>query len=202
MTCKPHIGMSVSKSKNRMSQLYHLGQFLDVDGLSLMYKAFICSCLEYGHLLFYRAANSHLCRLDSLQRRADGMCSTAFSSLSSRSQAAAVGLICKLLDGQGRGILQSFCSHFATYSTKRSSHLSASNDPARDYRLTVLGSFKSLEMFLHNWNVSAIQAWNSLPAPLLTNVSKWCDVMKTLQHYVTATTIIALYLFVFVFLLL
>jgi len=71
----------------------------------------------------------------------------------------------------------------STYSTRRSSRLSASNDPARDYCLAVLGSFKHLDRCLRSWSVSAIQAWNSLPAPLLTDISKWSDVMKTLQHY-------------------
>ena len=83
MTWKPHIDMIVSKFKSCMSQLYRLRQFLDVEGLSLMYKAFIRPCLEYGHLLYYGAANSYLCRLDSLQHCAEGMCSTTFSSLSS-----------------------------------------------------------------------------------------------------------------------
>ena len=81
-----------------------------------------------------------------------------------------------------------FCPHFATYNTRRSSHLSTFNNPTRDYHLAVPGSFKSLDRFLRSWSVSAFQAWNSLPAPLLTDVSKWCDVMKTLQHYVTATS--------------
>ena len=116
------------------------------------------------------------------------MCSTTFSSSSSRRQAAVFGLIYKLLDGEGQGILQSFCPHFANYSSRKSSRLSTSNNPARDYHLAVPGSFKSLDRFLCSWNVSAIQAWSSLPAPLLTDVSKWCDVMKTLQHYVTATS--------------
>jgi len=186
MTWKPHIDMIVSKSKSRMSQLYRLCQFLDVGGLSLMYKAFIHPCLEYGHLLYYGAANTHLCRLDSLQHRAEGICSTTFSSLSSRRQAAAFGLICRLLDGEGHGNLQSFCPHFATYNTRRSSRLSASNDPAKDCRLAVPGTFKSLDRFLHSWCVSAVHVWNTLPASLLTGTIKWCDVMMTLQHYITS----------------
>jgi len=123
--------------------------------------------------------------LDSIQRRAEGVCSSTFSPLSSRRQAAAFGLICKLLDGEGRGNLQSFCPHFATYNTRRSSRLSAANDPARDCRLAVPGSFKSLDRFLHSWSVSAVDVWNTLPASLSTGTTKWCDAMRTLQHYIT-----------------
>jgi len=92
---------AVCKAHSEMRSI----SLLDVGGLSLMYKAFIRSCLEYGHLLYYGAANTHLCGLDSLQHRAEGICSTTFSSLSSYRQAAAFGLICKLLDGEGCGNL-------------------------------------------------------------------------------------------------
>ena len=37
MTLRPHIDMTVSKSKSRMSQLYCLCQFLDVDSLIITY---------------------------------------------------------------------------------------------------------------------------------------------------------------------
>jgi len=72
-----------------------------------MYIAFIQCCLEYD-LLYYGAANTHLCRLNSLQHHSEGICSTTFSSLSSRLQEAAFGMICKLLDGEGRGTYSPF----------------------------------------------------------------------------------------------
>ena len=70
-----------------------------------MYKSFVRSCLEYGHLLYFGAAKCHLDHLDALQHRAAGICHCTFPSLESRRHAAAIGLTCRLLDGEGRGDL-------------------------------------------------------------------------------------------------
>jgi len=142
MTWKPHIDMIVSKSKSRMSQLYRLCQFLDVDGLSLMYKALInSSVLVWSMVIYCSTEQLILIFVDwILSNVVLRVCAPPLSlHYLPRRQAAAFGLICKLLDGEGRGILQSFCPHFATYNTRRPSCLSASNDPARDYRLAVPG---------------------------------------------------------------
>ena len=48
-----------------------------------MYKSFIRSCLEYGHLLYFSAAKSHLDRLDTFQCRTAGICHDTFPSLES-----------------------------------------------------------------------------------------------------------------------
>jgi len=106
--------MIVSRAKQQMSQLCCLSSFLDPVGLSVMYKSFIRSCLEYGHLLYFGAAKSHLERLDALQRRAAGICHDTFPSLESHRCAAGIGLTCRLLDGEGRGNLQSLRPHFVT----------------------------------------------------------------------------------------
>ena len=79
-----------------------------------MYKSFVRSCLEYGHLLYFGAAKGYLKRLDALQCRAASICHSTFPSLKSRRHATAIGLLCRLLDGEGRGDLQSFVPHFVT----------------------------------------------------------------------------------------
>ena len=107
MTWKSQI---VPKYKSHMSQIYRSRQFFWM--LMVYHLCIKLSSIEYGHLLYYGAANSHLRRLDSLQCHAEGICSTTFSLLSSRCQAAAFRLICKLHDGEGQGIFQSFCPRF------------------------------------------------------------------------------------------
>ena len=57
--------MIVSKAKQWLAQLCHLSPFLDSASLSIMYKSFILSCLEYGHFLYFSAARSHLEHLDA-----------------------------------------------------------------------------------------------------------------------------------------
>jgi len=59
-------------------------------------------------------------------------------------QAAAFGLIHKLLDSEGHWNLQSFSTQFFTYNTRKSSGLSAYNDPAKDCHLAVPEIFKPL----------------------------------------------------------
>ena len=84
-----------------------------------------------------------------------------------------IGLICKLLDGEGQGNLQTFCPHFASYITRRSFRLSILDNHAKDYRLAVPGNSWSLDHFLHSWHISAVNIWNTLPAFMLTDGIKW-----------------------------
>ena len=51
-TWGPHVDMIVSKTKQRLAQLCRLSPYLEPAGLSIMYKSFVRSCLEYGHLLY------------------------------------------------------------------------------------------------------------------------------------------------------
>ena len=80
------------------------------------------SKIEYGNLIYWGAAEGYLEKLDRVQSSAVSMLadSSAFfiPSLESRRQAAAVGLTCKLLDGQGRGALSEVQPVFAPPTTK------------------------------------------------------------------------------------
>ena len=62
------LGVLSSYVASMPSPLCHLSAYLEVPvGLSTMYKSFIRSCLEYGHLFYFGAAKNHLDRLDALQ---------------------------------------------------------------------------------------------------------------------------------------
>ena len=149
----------------------------------LVYKSFIRSCLEYGHLLYFSAARSHLERLDALQRRAAGICHDTFP-LESRRYAAVVGLTCRLLDGEGRGDLQSFCPSFVTNTARRSSRLNDLSDPARASRLHNPVTFRSLDSFCRSWHAVISTIWDALPANLLLQgqATGWRFVLKDLQR--------------------
>ena len=149
-----------------------------------MFKSFVWSCLEYGHLLYFGAAKSHLDHLDTLQHRAAGICHCTFPSLESRRHAAAIGLTCCLLDGKGRGDLQSFTPQFATTATRRSSRLTDLSDPARALRLDTFITFKSLDHFRRSWHGSISSIWRTLPADLLLqgHAAGWRSVLKLLQR--------------------
>ena len=86
-TWGPHIDMIISRTKHRLAQLCRLSPYLDSVGLSIMYKSFVRSSLEYGHLLYFGAAKGYLKRLDALQSRAASICHSTFPSLESRRHA-------------------------------------------------------------------------------------------------------------------
>ena len=73
-----------------------------------MYKAFVRSTIEYGNLVYMGAADSTKEKLDRVQHAAAKMGQFEVESLGSRRQAALIGLVFKLLDGDGRGMLNEF----------------------------------------------------------------------------------------------
>ena len=75
--------------------------------------------LEYGNVLLTGAAFSHLQRLDQLQIRIQKTCCSTFQSLSYCCSAAVVGLVCCLLDGEGRVNLQDYCPQFSHNNSRR-----------------------------------------------------------------------------------
>ena len=176
--------MITSKTKQRLAQLCRLSSYLDSAGLSAMYKSFVCSCLEYGHLLYFGAARGYLNHLDTLQCRTASVCHSNFPSLERRRHATAIDLLCRLLDGEGRGNLQSLLPPFITSVSRRSSHLNNLPDPAQAFRLQNTITFKSLDCYCRSWHGAIPSLWNNLPANLLLrgHLMGWCSVLKDLQR--------------------
>ena len=73
-----------------------------------IYKSWIRPTLEYGSILYSEAANIHLRCLVDLQSHIERSCSFVFQTLSHRRNAAFMGLVCRLLAGEGRGNAHSF----------------------------------------------------------------------------------------------
>ena len=73
------------------------------------------------------ASATQLAKLDCMQQSAEQLCSSSFVPLSRRHHAAALGLLCKLLDGTCREHLQMFCPAF----------LSSVSLPRRSQRLNL-----------------------------------------------------------------
>ena len=71
-------------------------------------KAFVRSKIEYGNLVYWGAANTNLGMLDKVQQSAISLLDDPEPSLppcplERRREAVAVGLLVKVLDGEGRG---------------------------------------------------------------------------------------------------
>ena len=88
----------------------YLGDYLGWSGILLLSGHLFH---QYGSVIFMRASVTHLWKLDSVQQAAERKCQVTFPLLSSRQKASAIGLLCKLLDGQCRGPLQNFCPHIS-----------------------------------------------------------------------------------------
>ena len=109
--------------------------------------SFVRSVCEYGNVIFMGASVTHLQKLDSVQQAAERMCQVTFPLLSSHRKASAIGLLCKLLDGQCRGLLQNFCS--LLISVTHTYHLRhVTDDPLS---LQVLKRFNSFYIFIRSF---------------------------------------------------
>ena len=98
--------------------------------------------------------------------------------------ATAIGLLCRLLDGEGRGDLQSFIPHFVTSIPRRSSRLNNLSDLARALRLQNPITFRTLDCYHRSWHGAISSIWNTLPANLLFQGHDmgWHSVLKALQR--------------------
>ena len=95
----------------------------------------------------------------------ESMCGSTFSSLIDRRHASILGFICRLLDGEGRGNLQTFCPTFKTASN-RLSHRLHSFDPAFHLCFVSPCNFRTLDRFRRSWLVTVVALWDSIPAEL------------------------------------
>ena len=107
---------TAKEARQRLGAIKRIRQYLNDASSVRMYKAFVRSRLEYGNLVYWGAAESHLKKLDAVQNSAKSMLKKPqfLPSLESRRKAAALGLVCKLLDGEGRGELQSLEPNFSS----------------------------------------------------------------------------------------
>ena len=99
--------------KGVFTALYHVRDFLGPRGFIVAYKSFVRPVCEYGSVAIMRVSATHLSKLDFVQM-AERFNRCKFSSLHSHRKVSAVGLLCKLFDSQGQGLLQHFCPAITT----------------------------------------------------------------------------------------
>ena len=115
-----------------------------------LYKSWIHPVLEYDSILYSGTALTHLKHLDCFQTHVENMCGITFPSLTKHHNASIFGLTCRLLAGEGRGNLQSFCPEFRS-SLLRTFYRLHSFDPARHLCLHNPFDFGTLDRFHHSW---------------------------------------------------
>ena len=125
------------------------------------------------------ASAIQLYKLDLIQQAADRMCQVTFSSLSSCQKASAIGLLCKLLDSQCRGLLQ----NFVLISVTHVYHLQhVTDDPLS---LQELKRVNLLDLFIRSFLRAIPSIWASLPLTLQERgvVKGWTAVYCILQRH-------------------
>ena len=108
-----HAEAVAKEARKRLGAVRRIAHMLDDRAKMMANKAFVRTKIEYGNLIYWGAAEDYLEKLDDrVQSSAVSSTMLADSSAffipsleSRRQEAAAVGLTCKLLDGQGRGVL-------------------------------------------------------------------------------------------------
>ena len=98
-----------------------------------------------------------------------------------------MGLLCRLLAGEGHGNLQICCPQFCNENQLPCrSHRLHSWDPAEHLRFVNPCNFKTLDKFRRSWLVSAVNLWNDLPADVLLQGETlgWRAILKDIQRYI------------------
>jgi len=182
-TWQKHLDNVLKRGRQRLGQVYRCRSLFDRQDISLLYKSWIRPMLEYGCVLYSGAALSHINRLNSFQSRIENMCDISFPSLTDRRNASILGFTCRLLDGEGRGNLQTFCPTFKKSPIRLSKRLH-SFDPASHLRFTNICDFRTLDRFRRSWQAAVVPLWDSVPADLLLqgDCVGWRTVLKDIQR--------------------
>jgi hypothetical protein len=112
LTWSSMISKLTSKARSKLGALWRLRPVMDEPNLETVFKAYVRSVMEYGDLEYMSAAPTNLAKLDAVQHTAERICGSSFQALSGRREAAAFGMLCKMLDGQVRGGLNDFIPEF------------------------------------------------------------------------------------------
>ena len=125
----------------------------------MAYRAFVRPVAEYGSVLMMGASATQLSKFDRMQHLAEQLCSTQFIPPEKRRHAAAIGLLCKLLDGTCREYLQRFCPSFQSSISlpRRSQRL----NPLQPFVLTNFITTTSLDLFRRSFLGCATEIWNT-----------------------------------------
>ena len=158
-----HTKITATEARKRLGAINRIKHYLNDKGIITAYKAFVRSRIEYGNIVYWGAADTHLGKLDKIQNRAKSMIQgnlkNNIPSLEARRKAAAVGLTCKLLDGQGRGKLQDLKPLPQTKIPRRSKRLGSSS---HSFQIEGVTKPKSLEVFKRSYRGRIPEVWNNI----------------------------------------
>ena len=164
----------------------------------MAYKAFVRSKIEYGNLVYWGAANTNLGMLDKVQQIAislldDPEPSLLLCPLELRREAAAVGLLIKVLDGEGRGQVNELKPERmdpSQTSLRIAARFAVAKAPSHHHQLrpAPVRNSNSLETNRRSWRVRIPQVWNNLDHEVLhqqQHIESFTPLRKQLQRHMT-----------------
>ena len=162
-----------------MGALYCIREYLGQSGFTVAYRSFVRPVCEYGGIM--GASAVHLHKLDSVQKMAKKLREVTFSSLSAHREASAIGLLCKLLDSQCQGPLQTFCPTLVSITCARSLR-HVIDDPLL---LQCSTRYNSLDLFKNSFLGMIATIWPTIPLPLRERETTegWSAVRRLLQRH-------------------
>jgi len=182
LTWRNMIDHLAARCRQRLGAIFRAREYLGQSGLTIAFKSFVRPICEYSNIVFMGASVTHLHKLDSIQKLAEKLCGTTFSSLASRRNASSIGLLCKLLELQCRDPLQSFCPaltsvHYA-YSFR---HIGDDN-----FLLQRLVKYNSLDLFINSFLGKIPSIWAGIPLTLRERAvdEGWSNLRRLLQRYI------------------
>ena len=185
-----HCETIAKQARQRLGAIKRIQNYLDDQGIVTAYKAFVRSKIEYGNLVYWGAAESNLKKLDSIQDSTKSMLRNKnhfLPELEDRRKAAALGLTCKLMDGNGRGQLQKLKPKMLSEDTLQVRRSKRLNSKCHQHQFADQTTAKSLNIFQRSYRGRISKVWNNLEDDFL-NENDVCfqDHRKKLQKKMTS----------------
>jgi hypothetical protein len=182
MTWSTMIDTMAKKARQRLGMLSRLRPLLSDENMKAMYVSFIRPVMEHGSMQFMGADKIHLEKFDKIQRRAMKIGNFKVNSLRVRREANAIGFTLKLLDGDGRGILDSYKPKFIN---DRHGHETQSSD--KGPQLVDRSTVGSLLSFDRSYLGCIHKIWSRLPKSLTLKGLKvgWIKIKKDCKKFIT-----------------
>ena len=76
-----HVQQTAADARKRLGAIRRVAHLLDNQGIMMAYKAFVCSKIESGNLVYWGAANTNLGMLEKVQQNAISLLDDPESSL-------------------------------------------------------------------------------------------------------------------------
>ena len=162
-----HLRNTALRAAQRIGFLRKAFQVLDHKGRTVAYKGFVRPMLEYCPLVWSGAADSHLRRLDKVQKRALALIGpgTVVDSLALRRTVSGLCLIFKLMSGPWVPTLQPLLP--PTLNNIDNPRTRNQHSATHSFQLSLPLPVRSIDSIIRSFPYGLVTTWNNLPPQVL-----------------------------------